>query len=243
MDRDKTILAVGGLIIVCVIALLLLGKFMSRERDYGAGGLDFAFPDQQDERRALSARKPEPLPVQQSPALTKGIGSFKYMQGSAAPARTRRPSGSASSGRRTSTKTKASMKRAEKLYYKLVNHRRFKESKSIKRFRKEYLNDPHLRRINERYQRDADAVRFMVDSVKSPNFLKLVAKHVNEPDISAFVKTMMRSPNVIKVSQRVSKEHGLEDRVDDFVKVGLPNMANAMLPEGMSMPKMPARKK
>ncbi len=119
------------------------------------------------------------------------------------------------------------MKKAENYFFAAKKSKRFKKAKGIQAFRKDFLADPELAAINERYyKKHRNAVRFMVETIKSPAFRKVAKKHITNGDISSFVNKMMGSGSVVKAAKVVSKEFNLKPYIDALPIPGLGSLGS-----------------
>jgi hypothetical protein len=137
--------------------------------------------------------------------------------GEARPPETRAPASSERGG-----STWKIMKKAENYFFGLKKSKRFKRSKGIKAFRKDFLADSELAEINRRYYKEhRNAVRFVVETVKSASFRRVAKKHIVNADVSAFVNSMMGSNSVVRAARAVSKEFSLKPYIDALPIPGL----------------------
>lgn len=114
------------------------------------------------------------------------------------------------------------MKKAENYFFSMKHSKRFKDSKALKDFNRDFLANPELKGINDRYYKEhRNAVRFVVETVKSPGFRSVVKKHVANADVSAFVHAMMGSGSVMLAAKTVSKEFNLKPYLDAMPIPGL----------------------
>jgi hypothetical protein len=86
--------------------------------------------------------------------------------------------------------------KAKRFYYNLKMTPKFRNSRAIHQWNREFLAHEDLRKINAKYLKDRDAVAFINAVVQSPNFMNLAARHFREPDIQAFAEQMMCSKEV-----------------------------------------------
>lgn len=110
------------------------------------------------------------------------------------------------SARDLTRKERRRVSKAVRLYYKLKDRPRFKRSKVVREWKRDFLIYPDLRAINARYQRDRDAVRFVAATVRSPNFKKMLRKYIGTPDVQAFMRIMSGSKTVSAASPAFTKD-------------------------------------
>ncbi|MBI3299417.1 MAG: hypothetical protein HYZ75_14715 [Elusimicrobia bacterium] len=87
--------------------------------------------------------------------------------------------------------------KAVSYYYQLKRNPRFKNSRAIQGWKKDFLSYPDLKALNDGWKKNRDPIRFLVGMVKSPNFRTMTGKYLSHPDLQAFVKEMAGSPSVI----------------------------------------------
>jgi hypothetical protein len=58
---------------------------------------------------------------------------------------------------------------------------------SLRRYGKDWMSYPDLRKLNDDYMRDRDPMAFMEGLARSPNFGKMVAKYASDAGVRAFV--------------------------------------------------------
>ncbi|PIP83686.1 MAG: hypothetical protein CO113_03150 [Elusimicrobia bacterium CG_4_9_14_3_um_filter_62_55] len=114
------------------------------------------------------------------------------------------------------------MKKAEDAFFRMKNSKRFKDSKSLNAVKRDFLADPALRGVNERYYtKHRNPVRFVVETVKSPAFGSVAKKHIAESDVAAFVHSMMSSSSVMRAAKAVTQEFSLKPYIDALPIPGL----------------------
>ena len=119
------------------------------------------------------------------------------------------------------------MKKAENYFFKMKKSKRFKKAKGLQAFRKDFLADPNLAAINDRYYKGhKNAVRFTVEAIKSPAFRKVMKKHMGNADISSFVNQMMGSSSVMRAAKVVSSEFSLKPYMDALPIPGLGSLGS-----------------
>ncbi len=95
-----------------------------------------------------------------------------------------------------SAEERRKVKKAKSAFYDLKKDPKFKNSKAIKDWNKEFLSHKDLRKINAAYQKDRDAIKFMVKMVGSSNFRGMFGKYMLRADMRDFVQTMAKSAAV-----------------------------------------------
>lgn len=96
----------------------------------------------------------------------------------------------------TSAGERRKVKKAKSTFYDLKKDPRFKNSKALQDWKKEFLGHKDLRKINAAYQKDRDAIKFMVKMVGSPNFRGMFGKYMLREDMRDFIQTMAKSAAV-----------------------------------------------
>lgn len=104
--------------------------------------------------------------------------------------------------------------------------KRLKESPVVQAYEKEWMSQPDLRALKEKYHREKNPVSFVKELSGSKNFYKLVAKYgTNREMISTLMDALKTvSPEAMK---RANKAMNLDDMVGKFVdgfgkEVGVP---------------------
>lgn len=120
------------------------------------------------------------------------------------------------STRRSSKKKRKKVSKAVRYFFKLKRHPRFKKSKVIREWKRDFLSYKDLRRINRRFRKDGDALRFVSSMVRSPNFRKMAKKYIQRPDVQAFVKKMASSRSVLSSAATFMEDPKVEDAMKDF---------------------------
>lgn len=90
----------------------------------------------------------------------------------------------------------AAVTKAKRFYYNLKNNPRFRNSRALHQWNREFLSHGDLHKINAKYQKDRDAAAFVIAVLQSPNFMNLAAKYLFEPDIQEFAGQMMGAKEV-----------------------------------------------
>jgi hypothetical protein len=123
------------------------------------------------------------------PVQTESPGAKKKTRSAPRPPRT----DSARSMRDVSAAERRKVKRAKGFYYALKRDARFRNSKVLTDWKKEFLSHSDLRKINAEYQKDRDAIKFMVKMVGSSNFRGMFGKYMLKEEMRGFVKEMAGS--------------------------------------------------
>ena len=144
------------------------------------------------------------------PALGEGRGGAPPVQTGAERTRVAdRPSSSTPppvgktsnrSMKNASTAERRKVRKAKSFYYDLKQDPRFKNSKVLKDWKKEFLTHKDLRKINADYQKDRDAIKFMVKMVGSSSFRGMFGKYMMKAEMRDFVQDMAKSTPVVEAA-------------------------------------------
>ncbi|MEI8191503.1 MAG: hypothetical protein WCI75_17450, partial [candidate division NC10 bacterium] len=118
--------------------------------------------------------------------------------------------------------------KAEDVYYELKKSRRFKNSKTIQGWKREFLSNPDLAAIDARYRRDGDGARFVKDMARSANFRGMLGRYIAAPDIQAFIKELAMKPPVMAAGRTVMDDQAVMDTVKSLKIPGLPSISRMM---------------
>lgn len=91
---------------------------------------------------------------------------------------------------------KRKMDRAVDAFFDLKRQPRFKNSKVIQGWKRDFLSYPDLKKVNDDYRKDKDPLKFMMSMVRSPNFQKMAAEYLVKQDMRDFIKEMTGSKAV-----------------------------------------------
>ncbi|MBI5244947.1 MAG: hypothetical protein HY922_14870 [Elusimicrobia bacterium] len=213
-------------VILADIGLLVVGWHIRQQRkaEYSLSGLNLAAPPRPRtyvppvsspaQAPAAPAAAPEPSP---SGALSSVVLEKVDKNTAAA-----RPEPSAKQGEKTW------LKKAEDLYYQMKKSRRFKNSKALRNWKKEFLSHPDLAAIDARYQRDRDAGRYIKEMVRSPSFRGMLGKYLVSPDMQAFIKELAMKPAVMAAGPGVLEDKTVMDTVMALKIPGLPPVSRLL---------------
>ncbi len=165
-------------IVLADIGLVVWGWYLREQKkaaEYGSGGLNLAAaPAAPAPRPAPRRETPVPLPAPSSGALFSVVPE----EGPPPPPKAAAP------------RTDPSLKKAEEIYYAVKNSPRFRNSKVIQEWKRDFLASRDLAAIEARYRKDRNARRFISEMVRSPDFKKMLGKYAPRPDLQAFLKEM-----------------------------------------------------
>lgn len=115
--------------------------------------------------------------------------------------------------------TRRRVEKAARVYFRLKKSPQFKNSPTIRAWKKDFLSFADLRSIDEQFNRDHDAVRFLVGVGRSPNFPLLLQKHLAAADIQTFMREIRMRPELVGASQELLKEFNLGTAANLFAAV------------------------
>ena len=165
-------------IVLADIGLVVWGWHLREQKkaaDYGSSGLNFAAAP------APPAARPAPRRETPAPLLAPASGPLLSVVPEDAGPQAPKPA---------TPKSDPLLKRAEETYYAVKNSPRFRNSKVIQEWKRDFLASPDLAAIEARYRKDRDARRFIRDMARSPHFKKMLGKYAPRPDLQAFLKEM-----------------------------------------------------
>lgn len=189
-------------ILLLDVGLMIWGwhLYQRKQERLDDGGLNFARAPEADPALPLPAAEPEPAPL-------SGIDRYVKKEAVApAPPAGSKAAGPAASGKSPKqAATLAAQPREAKLkidkavsyFFDLKNSPRFKNSKVIQAWKKEFLSHPDLKALNDGWRKEHDPFKFLVGMVKSPNFRGMTEKYLAQADMQAFVKDMATAPAVV----------------------------------------------
>lgn len=90
----------------------------------------------------------------------------------------------------TSPEMKRKMDKAVDAFFDLKNQPRFKNSKAVQAWKKDFLSHADLRALNDEWRKEHDPLKFMMGMVRSPNFQKMAASYLVKPDLRDFVSAL-----------------------------------------------------
>lgn len=192
------LLALAGGISFGWWALVYRNQDKMQESGGGAFNVPEA-PDQNEPKTGVSASRTDP---DSSGILEPGVlvdmAEFMEDRPQMRPAPAAKAPGAAAAAPATTVRRSENpaVTKAKRFYYNLKNNPRFRNSKALRRWNREFLSHKDLRKINAKYQKDRDAAAFVTAVLQSPNFMNLAAKYLFEPDIQAFAGQMMGAKEV-----------------------------------------------
>ncbi|TPW19572.1 MAG: hypothetical protein FD126_2555 [Elusimicrobia bacterium] len=191
-------------ILLLDVGLLIWGwhLYQKRQENLDDAGLNFSrAPEPSAEPTApVVAAKPEPLSgidrYVKKEALPESRPGAAPGAAKAAPAAGGKPTLTASAAAPTTPDMKKKMDRAVDAFFDLKRQPRFKNSKVIQAWKKDFLSYPDLKKVNDEYRKDKDPLKFMMSMVRSPNFTKMAAEYLVKQDMRDFIKEMTGSKAV-----------------------------------------------
>ena len=200
--EEKSALGPGLILLILLVdvgIIIVAWHFYQRRQErLDDAGLNFARAPEADAAPAAprTAPKEEPLP---------GIDRYVKKE-SLQPGRLGPPAapggpgpGTAKAGPPPAASRQAVLKMdgAVNFFFQLKNSERFKNSKVVQSWKRDFLSYPDLKRLNDDWRKNHDPLSFMVGMVKSPNFQTMAGKYLATPDMQAFVKQMATAPSVL----------------------------------------------
>ena len=164
-------------IVLADIGLVVWGWHLREQKkaaEYGSSGLNFAAAPAAPAARPAPRRETPPPPPPSSGAPLSVVPE----EGAPPPPKAAAP------------RTDPLLKKAEEVYYAVKNSPRFRNSKVISEWKRDFLASRDLAAIEARYRKDRDARRFISEMVRSPDFKKMLGKYAPRPDLQAFLKEM-----------------------------------------------------
>jgi len=210
-------------IILVDIGLVVIGWHIHEQRkaEYSLAGLDLAAPPK-PRTYAPSAAPPAPAPRSAGPEIISGPPASVIpgkAEGQSAPAR-------AEAGPRSAAGPW--MDKAQDAYYQLKKSQRFRNSRVILDWKREFLSHGDLAAIDARYRRDGDAARFLKDMVRSASFRQMLGRYIGMPDMQAFIKELAEKPAVMAAGSGVLDDRAVMDTVKSIQVPGLPPVSRLM---------------
>lgn len=122
-----------------------------------------------------------PAPVAKAPDKAEAPGTKHGLAGTVPP---------------SSPEMKKKMEKAVDAFFDLKNQPRFKNSKVVQAWKKDFLSHADLKALNDEWRKEHDPLKFMMGMVRSPNFQKMAASYLVKDDMRAFIKEMAGSKAV-----------------------------------------------
>lgn len=211
------------------IAVFAWHLYQSRKSSVDSSGLDLS--------KAPEISQPLRLPPESLPPEPRS--SMQYLIPDRRPVRGPAPSGQepsqagAGRGGGASGPQDAVVTKALRVYYGLKKSPRFRGSRAIAEWQKEFLSYPDLKAINDEYQKDRDPLRFLAHMARSPNFQGMALKYLSHPDLRQFLAAMAGSEEVGGAAGVFLKEPAILSSVKGL---GLLGGAGAGGPDGAAKP-------
>ena len=209
------------IIILADVGLVVIGWHIHEQRkaEYTLAGLNLAAPPNP---RTYAPPAPPPPPPPAAPAVGSGPPA------SVIPGKAERQAPPVRSEGASRPGPGSWMDKAEDAYYQLKKSQRFKNSKVISDWKREFLSHPDLAAIDARYRRDGDGARFLKGMVRSGNFRQMLGRYLAVPDMQAFIKELAAKPAVMAAGRTVLDDQAVMDTVKSIQIPGLPPVSRMM---------------
>jgi hypothetical protein len=207
------------IIILLDVGLIVLGWHIRQQKkaEYSLAGLNLS--------TAPRARLPAPVytpPVEESPVIVSGAPS------SVIPESAGQKPVSAPAAAPAAAPASSWMGKAEDIYYKMKKGDRFRNSKAIKDWKKEFLSHKDLAELDARYKKDGNAAAFIKSMARSPNFRSMLGRYIAVPDIQSFIKELAMKPDVMVAGKSVLDDGTVMDTVKSLKVPGLPPLSQML---------------
>ena len=120
----------------------------------------------------------------------------------------------------SSPEMKKKMEKAVDAFFDLKNQPRFKNSKVVQAWKKEFLGYPDLKALNDQWRKEHDPLKFMMGMVRSPNFSKMAASYLVKEDMRTFIKEMAGSKAVKDSASTFMTDQSVATAVNAFGLMG-----------------------
>lgn len=120
----------------------------------------------------------------------------------------------------SSPEMKKKMEKAVDAFFDLKNQPRFKNSKVVQAWKKDFLGYPDLKALNDEWRKEHDPLKFMMGMVRSPNFQKMAASYLVKDDMRSFIKEMAGSKAVKESASTFMTDQSVATAVKAFGLIG-----------------------
>ena len=212
-------------ILLLDVGLMIWGwhLYQRRQERLDDGGLNFARAPEADPARPPAPAAPEEAPL-------SGIDRYVKKEALApagppgarpgtAPASAAAPKKAASFAAQPK-EAKLKIDKAVSYFFDLKNSPRFKNSKVIQAWKKEFLSHSDLKALNDGWRKDHDPFKFLIGMVQSPNFRGMTEKYLAQADMQAFIKDMATAPAVVNSAGSFMADDSISGAVSGL-KLGL----------------------
>ncbi|MBI5596706.1 MAG: hypothetical protein HY928_11500 [Elusimicrobia bacterium] len=227
MGIQKTDKSSFGPAIILAVLLLDVGLmiwgwhlYQRRQERLDDGGLNFARAPEADPSLPVPADPPASAPlsgidryVKKEALAPAGPGAPK----AGTPAGAKKPALSLAAQPK---EAKLKIDRAVSYFFDLKNSPRFKNSKVIQAWKKDFLSHPDLKALNDGWRKDKDPLKFLVGMVQSPSFRGMTEKYLVQADMQAFIKDMATAPAVVNSAGSFMADDSISGAVSGL-KLGL----------------------
>ncbi len=188
------------ILLVDVGIIIMAWHFYQRRQErLDDAGLNFARAPEPDAAPA-GAKPPPPTKEDGLSSIDRYVKKESLQPGRLGPpAAAPPPNAAAKAGLTPAASAQGMLKMdgAVNYFFQLKNSERFKNSKVVQAWKRDFLSYPDLKKLNDDWRKNHDPLSFMVGMVKSPNFQTMAGKYLGTPDMQAFVKNMATAPAVI----------------------------------------------
>ncbi|MBI4386535.1 MAG: hypothetical protein HY551_04075 [Elusimicrobia bacterium] len=129
---------------------------------------------------------------------------------------------------RGQTAARVTLPRTSSAFIHLQRQDKYRKSKALRAWRRDFLAYPDLAQINRKYWRDRDAGAFIVATLKSPNFASLFKRYATRSELRDFTREMISAPGVLAEAQPLLTNPSVMAAAKNFSIPGLPPLGNLM---------------
>jgi len=231
-----------GLIIGILLAdvgLLIWGwhLYQKRQENLDDAGLNFSrAPDPTTAPAAPLATGPKEDPLSGIDRYVKREALPETKPAAAAsataaktPATATKPALESAAAAPASPEMKRKMDKAADAFFDLKRQPRFKNSKVVQAWKKDFLSHPDLKALNDEWRKEHDPLKFMMSMVRSPNFQKMAAEYLVKQDMRDFIKEMAGSKAVKESASTFMTDKSLTTAAKAFGLLGETPMKDSSL--------------
>ncbi|MFA6091994.1 MAG: hypothetical protein WCU88_05170 [Elusimicrobiota bacterium] len=203
------------IILLVDVGLVIVAWHMRRQRqmDYGNFGLDLSSPPNPAPALNAAPTAAAALPQPEEPAIIPGTLSSVVPE----------DLGPGPRGAAASPASAAGLGQAKSVFDKVKNEPRFRNSKILREWKRDFLAYPDLAGINSRYQKDRNIAAFLKSMVRSGNFRRMFRKYIGTPDMQAFLKTLAFKPPILSAAKSLSSDGEIQKTLRKVDIPGLPS--------------------
>ena len=115
---------------------------------------------------------------------------------------------------------KRKMDKAVDAFFSLKNSARFKNSKVVQAWKRDFLSHPDLKAVNDEWRKDHDPLKFMMSMVRAPSFSKMAAQYLVKKDMRDFISQMAGTKEVKDSASTFMTDESVKTAVTAFGLVG-----------------------